>query len=412
MPDKVGHLLVVAGARDVTGVLRRLEPDLTITTMVATQRLWRVREGRESARLIALDESATTAEWVALARCVHAIQPLQAIGAFGEFDQDRAAAIGVVLGLRFHPVDVITAVYDKALMRRLLRDSGVEEVSSTAVTTLDELREFADTHGFPLILKPKNGFGSRGVVKLSSPAEFTEDLVSATGVAGDPEPTLVVEPYLCGPEISVEAFSEAGVHRVLGITQKLKDENFVELGHVVREPTPQDAPLVEHVPRVLDALGIADGPTHTELILTAAGPRVVETHTRAGGDQIPQLLHAVSGIDMVELAARQVLGQRVLPMLDEMLAAGDRPANAGAIRYLAPPRPGRLVTVESTMEAAAMPFVTGCTVIKEPDDILTFPIRDSLDRVAYCTAVAADGSVAMEAAERAVEALTIVMAES
>jgi len=408
MQSKVSHVIVIVGGRDVTSVLRRLQPDLAITTMVATQRLWRVKEGRESSRLIALNESTPTDEWVALARCVHASQPVQGIGAFGEFDQNRASAIAAAIGLRFHPAEVIEAVYDKALMRRRLRDCGVEDVKSAAVTTVDEVEAFAAVHGFPLILKPNNGFGSRGVVKLSEPADLAGDLLATTGL---PSEAAVVEPYLDGPEISVEAFSEDGEHRILGITRKVKDENFVELGHVVQETTAQDAPLMKHVARVLDAVGIADGPSHTELILTPAGPRVVETHTRAGGDQIPQLLHAASGIDLVELAARQLLGQRVLPMLDEALAARERPAKAGAIRYLVPPRSGRLRAVESTAEAAAVPFVTGCTVLKDPDDILTVPIRDSLDRVAYCTAVTADGPAAMEAAERAVQTLTIVMDE-
>lgn len=409
MTDQIGHLLVVAGARDVTEVVRRVRPDLAITAMVATQRLAKVRFPEACARVVALDESAPRGEWVALAQCVHSLAPLRAVGAFGEFDQDKAAAIADALGLPFHPPEVIAAVYDKVLMRWRLREAGTEDVPSAVVGNAGELADFGDRNGFPLIVKPRSGTGSRAVVKVSSRDELAGGFARAVQAAGVESPAFVAERYLEGQEISVEAFSEHGVHRVLGITDKSVDGNFVEMGHTVRAPVADDAQVVDYVARVLDALGITDGPTHTELILTAAGPRVVETHTRAGGDQIPQLLASVTGIDMVELAVRQVLGQRVGPVLDKLLAQPGQAARFGVIRYLVPPRPGRLVSVAHTAEAAELPLVTGCTVLKRPGDPLVAPIRDSVDRLAYCTAVAADRAAAMEAVRRALSRLTVTV---
>jgi len=412
MAGQIRHLLVVAGARDVTEVVRRVRPDMAITAMVATQRLAKVRFPEACGKVVALDESATRGEWVALAWCVHSLAPLQAVGAFGEFDQDKAAAIADALGLPFHPPEVIAAVYDKVLMRRRLREAGTEDVPSAVVGSAGDLADFGDKNGFPLIVKPRNGTGSKAVVKVSSRDEVAGGFARAVQAAGAESPALVAERYLEGREISVEAFSEHGVHRVLGITDKSVDGNFVEMGHTVCAPVADDAQVADYVAQVLDALGITDGPTHTELILTAAGPRVVETHTRAGGDQIPQLLASVTGIDMVELAVRQVLGQRVGPALDELLAQPGQAGQAarfGVIRYLAPPRPGRLVSVEHTAEAAELPLVTGCTVLKKPGDPLAAPIRDSVDRLAYCTAVSADRSAAMEAARQALSRLTVTV---
>ena len=409
MAGRVRHLLVVAGARDVTEVLRKVQPDLAVTAMVASCRLAKVRFPEACARVVAVDESAPCREWVALARCVHSLTPLQAVGAFGEFDQDKAAAIADALGLPFHPPEVIAAVYDKVLMRRRLREAGTEDVPSAVVGSAGELADFGDRNGFPLIIKPRNGTGSRAVVKLSSLDEVAGGFARAVRAAGAEYPALMAERYLEGREISVEAFSEHGIHRILGITDKSTDGNFVEMGHTVRAPAADDAQVVHYVARVLDALGITDGPSHTELILTAAGPRTVETHTRAGGDQIPQLLAAVTGIDMVELAIRQVLGERVGAALDELLAQPGHAARFGVIRYLAPPRPGRLVSVAHTAEAAGLPLVTGCTVLKKPGDPLVAPIEDSVDRLAYCTAVAADRAAATEAAGRALSRLTVTV---
>ncbi|MFF0174345.1 ATP-grasp domain-containing protein [Micromonospora profundi] len=400
------HVLVVAGARDVTPVLRRLNPAVSITTLVATQRLAKVRHPTECARVLALDEAADPQEWVAVAQHVHRRQPIEAVGAFGEFDQDHAAAIASALNLPFHREEVIAAVYDKVAMRRRLSAAGVEEVPSTTVSTVGELRRFADDHGLPVILKPQCGTGSLGIVRVDDLADLDQGLDRAVHSAPPGSP-VVVEPFLTGAEVSVEAFSERGEHRIVGITHKIKDDNFVELGHVVREPGPDDSHVVAYVRQVLNAMGITQGPTHTELILTGGGPRVVETHTRAGGDQIPALLAAAAGIDLVELAVRQVLGERVLPRLDALLVAPDRPRRVGAIRYLVPPRSGRLVSVEHTGHAVSLPFVTGCVLLKDPGDELITPIRDSVDRVGYCTSVADDSETAEEAARRAIDTLTV-----
>jgi biotin carboxylase len=409
MDSGPGHLLIVEGARDVVEILRRIRPELAVTVMVATPLLARMRFPEECARIIVIRESAPLQEWVALAHCVDGLARVQAIGAFGEFDQDKAAAIATALQLPFFPADVIAAVYDKALMRQRLREAGVENIPAAIVCSAAEVARFGQRNGFPLIVKPKNGTGSKSIVKVLSEKDVAEGFGRATQAAGTQ--ALVAEPFLHGPEISVEAFSEQGAHRVLGISEKQSDQNFVEMGHMVRLPVPDDAPVLDYVPRLLDALGITDGPTHTELILTSAGPRMVETHTRAGGDQIPQLFQAITGIDMIELAVRQVLGEHVLAGLDEHLAAAGSAIRFAAIRFLAPPKTGTLVSVEHVAEAAGLPSVTSCTVLKKPGDPLIAPARDSYDRLAFSVAVAGSGGAAVDAAEQALRTLTVTVAD-
>jgi biotin carboxylase len=411
MNSRPGHLLIIEGARDVVEILRRVRPGLAVTVMVATQRLAKIRFPGECARIVVLSESAPINEWVALAHCVHELAPVQAIGAFGEYDQDKAAAIATALKLSFSPQDVIATVYNKALMRQRLREVGIENIPSAIANSVADVARFGQQNGFPLIVKPINGTGSKAIVKILSENEEAEGFDRAIQAAGTPHRAFVVEPFLHGPEISVEAFSEKGAHRILGITEKESDQNFVEMGHMVRLPTPDDTPVLDYVPRLLDALGITDGPTHTELILTSAGPRMVETHTRAGGDQIPQLFEAITGIDMIELAVRQVLGERVLVELDERLAAAGSAVRFGAIRFLAPPKTGTLVSVENVTEAAGLPAVTGCTLLKKPTDPLIAPARDSYDRLAFSTAVAASSAAALDAAAQALSILKVTVGE-
>jgi phosphoribosylamine-glycine ligase len=161
-----------------------------------------------------------------------------------------------------------------------------------------------------------------------------------------------VEAYLDGPEYSVEALSEAGEHVVLAVTAKYTDPaTRVELGHVVPAPLPADVveQMADLALDVLRVIGVEFGPTHTEIVLTPVGPRVVETHVRMGGDDIWELVHAATGVDLIECVIRQAVGQKVLPQVRETLAT-PRPPHAEAIWFAVPPPVGELVDVVGVTE--------------------------------------------------------------
>ncbi|OOS07453.1 hypothetical protein SAMN02745664_10290 [Moraxella cuniculi DSM 21768] len=107
----------------------------------------------------------------------------------------------------------------------------------------------------------------------------------------------------------MECFSFAGRHKLLSIHQKFKTgaeypNPFVEIGHIgPADLTPQTWQLIETVVfDCLDRMGICDGPSHTEVILTDTGVKIVETHTRVGGDRIFHLLKLSTGIDVFKLS--------------------------------------------------------------------------------------------------------------
>jgi hypothetical protein len=119
---------------------------------------------------------------------------------------------------------------------------------------------------------------------------------------------VLAERFHEGPQYSVEAFSQAAEHAVVAITRKYSDrESMVELGHVLPAPLNDDtqATIRDYVVRMLDALGVEFGPTNTEIVLAADGPRIIETHLRVGGDDIFDLVKDATGVDLVDLQVRQ-----------------------------------------------------------------------------------------------------------
>jgi biotin carboxylase len=126
---------------------------------------------------------------------------------------------------------------------------------------------------------------------------------------------VVVEEYMRGPEVSVETLSVGGECHVVQITDKLTTgaPHFVEMGH--SQPTQLCSRTVEQIKWITQAanraVGITDGPSHTEIIVTAEGPKIVELGARLGGDCITTHLVPLStGVDMVECCIRIALGEQ------------------------------------------------------------------------------------------------------
>ncbi|HEY7008803.1 MAG TPA: ATP-grasp domain-containing protein, partial [Jatrophihabitantaceae bacterium] len=242
-----------------------------------------------------------------------------------------AATVNEKLGLGGNPVGAVRLLKDKDRMRDLVNRLGLSPVAASVVTGPAGIRRFALEHGFPLIVKPVDASASIGVSRVDGP----DDVVPAWSVANALGlKRMLVEEYLSGPEISVEAFSFGpGRHHVVALTAKETLANFVEVGHVVPAPIPAEtvAAVTAQVTALLDAVGHTDGPSHTELKLTSAGPRVIESHNRQGGDRITDLVELVHGVDLIKLGLAWATGQ-----LEPWTSAP--PANgAAAIHFMTPP---------------------------------------------------------------------------
>jgi biotin carboxylase len=395
------HLLLLGTSRDVHPKAHRLGARLTL---IAKASKLGGRNLDIYSRIIGLPDDASVAEWIEQATLIHRLDSFTALGAFTEPAEEYAAAVAVALGLPYHPAAVVQRTHDKLEMRRVLREAGLDDTDSRIVDGRQALEDFAAEAGYPIILKPLDARGSLGVSALRSPADVPAALDWFSRWAG--KHRMLAEKLLEGTEWSVEAFSEDGRHRVVCVTQKFKDEgHFVEVGHCVPAPLPAGdvAAIGAFVERVLTELGVARGPSHTEVFLTARGPRVVETHTRLGGDNIVDLIRLASGADLDELWARQCLGESVLDQVPVL--SGDRHA---AVAFVSPQAHGELLRVEGEAEASAMPGVEKIDVLVSPGATLA-GAYDSFSRGASAIAVGATADEAVARAQAAASALRFIV---
>ena len=259
---------------------------------------------------------------------------------------DTVGRINDLLGLAGTSHATVRLLLDKLAMRRHLARSGALAAASVqAAEAADEeaLRRFGDHYGYPFIVKPVDASASVGIHRVATPEQIPAVWAAVQQLRSRSDPRwgafftiggYLAEQYAEGPEYSVEAFSFDGRHVVVGITEKLtSDGDFVELGHAQpgRLSTADEAAAITVTQAFLDAVGLRDGPSHTELRITARGPVIIEGHNRIGGDRIVDLLELTYGVDFELLTVGWPF------RLVEPLTERRKPSRAAATQFLTPP---------------------------------------------------------------------------
>ncbi len=300
------HVLVVGGMgptiQDVSGLGIEI-------SMFQHAALVRPETPKLSTRLYVFDYERQE-ESVSLARWLHARHPIDVAISFTESGIEVAAAICAQLGIAGNPPEAVRLSRDKHAMRELMRARGMPAVRFRRCIDAEEAREFCRDLGAPAILKPVSGSGSAGVSLVPSP-----DCVDEAWARIGPDAALGVlaEEFFDGPEYSVEALSFDGTHRMVMVTEKLTSgaPYFIETGHQMPASLADDdrKRIETSVFALLDAIGHRLGPSHTELRLTAQGHRIIETHTRPGGDFLPVLVQGACGVDQVRETLANIGGK-------------------------------------------------------------------------------------------------------
>lgn len=299
-------------------------------------------------------------------------------------------------GCALNSSESIQVLNDKYRMRLLLKEHGISTVRFTYVEDLHAVPEVAEDFGFPLVIKPAQLSGSRGVSLCRNQVDLRQwlDLMKAY----DYPSGFLIEEYLEGPEVSVETLSVAGQHYVIGITDKMKTPPplFVELGHVHPSQLPSDAQAAirEQVVRFLTVANYQYGPAHTELILTKEGPKIVESQARLGGDRIPTLVLLATGVDLESAMFRGIKG--IHPPAPE--ATG-----VAMIQYFQWDS-GTIHSIEGLETVKALPFVDHVECSLQAGDVVP-DIRDSASRYGY---LIVHGETHEEVRERMETAMSMV----
>lgn len=228
------------------------------------------------------------------------------------------------MGLIGNPDKYSQTATNKYLMRQCFMEKGVP--SPRFCLTDGEVPMALSSFRFPVIVKPTDRSGSRGVEKVEKQEDLQEAITRACGESFQKK--AVIEEFVEGREISVESISFDGKHYVLQITDKVTTEApfFVELEHHQPSLLPEEIKkrVKEIVLNALTALHIRYGASHAELKITKDGDiRVIEIGARMGGDFIgSDLVKLSTGYDFLEGVINVAFGYFDEPRITECHYSG------------------------------------------------------------------------------------------
>ena len=292
---------------------------------------------------------------------------IDGVVAVDEMSAMVAAQIAEAHALPFHSAAGVFATGHKLRMRQLL---AAHQVPVPMFAALDD---DSSAVGFPCVVKPPMLAGSQGVIRaddstqLARAAERIRHLLthhpSALRARGEFH-QLLVERYVPGAEVAVEALMHRGQPQLLAIFDKpdpLTGPFFVETLYVSpsRLPDTTQADLLDVTWRACRALGFDHGPVHAELRLGPQGPVIIEVAARSIGGLCSSGLTPLLG-SLEQRIIRNALGHAPLALVTDAPAVG--------MMMVPVPKSGVLAQVSGEAAARQVAGIRSLHIAARPGD--------------------------------------------
>jgi biotin carboxylase len=291
---------------------------------------------------------------------------------------------------------------DKCLMRDAFTRAGVASPGFFCWTgTGDPAGLMPPGLRFPLVVKPVDNMGARGVRRAISTEEVREACTMALPLSRSAR--VIIEEYMEGPELSLDAVVHQGRVSVCGVADRhiFFPPNFVEMGHTM--PTELDAPTVKALSDLfiagIHAIGIDNGAAKGDIKLTTSGPMVGEIAARLSGGYMSGWTYPLSsGVEVTEAAMNIAMGLAPGSLTPSL----HRTAAERAFISI----PGIVERLEGVEEARRLTNIVEVFPRTGPGEQVKFP-TNNVEKCGNVIAVGASRGEAIAAAERALSALRI-----
>lgn len=303
---------------------------------------------------------------------------IAAISFCSEVGLNLCALIREEFNLPGERINTLFNFMNKGLQRNLLEKNFLPNplewsvVSSTA-EAISVLNNFCK----PLIIKPTESSGSRGVFKIKSNTEKVESIIKKS-FHFSRNSELIIESYMDGIECTVESFTNKGVTTVLAITEKNKAQNTDGLVANELKTFSGSKKLYNEISNIIKKsikiLNYNDGPCHSEVIIMKNNEiGIVEIAARGGGFLVfDSLVPAISGINIAELSIKQACGQSI--------NINKVQKNYSTLKFITPKK-GTIKSITGFKEVNQIDGVTAGSFVKVGDDVND--VKSDGDRLGY-----------------------------
>jgi len=347
-------------------------------------------------------------ETVAAARQYHrTVRPIDGVMCIASDIPLTVASVAHALNLPGIPLESARLASEKLAMKEKFAADGVPVPWFASVDSGAQVKAIALQRGFPLVIKPVDSRGARGVQRLTG----HEDLNQAFDLAVKESPSrrVMVEQFLDGPQVSTESIMLDGVEHTPGFADRNYEllekyaPNIVEDGCDL--PTILEATQQQSVRAVVQqaalSLGIRNGVVKGDIVVHQGKAYVIELAARlSGGLLCSDLIPLNTGVEFVESAIRLALGEPVQPA-DFV----PRFQHCVCQRYLFP-RAGRVVRIAGEEETRKQRGIVFCQIRVKIGTVVG-PMNCHPARAGMVIAVGESREQAVHRARTAVETIEI-----
>lgn len=233
-----------------------------------------------------------------------------------------AAYVAEQMGLPFTcSYEAACTMQDKSKFRQFLTEHGFNVPNAKGYTKAEDALKDVDFFNWPVIVKPVDSAGSKGVTRVDNP----EDLNKAIEIALDASHNghFIIEDFLEleGYQSSADCFSVGGKLVYADYSDQLFDKTAenpytpaVEIWPASMPQEHQDS-LTMEIQRLLKLLNCGTGLYNIESRVCKNGkPYIMEVSPRAGGNRIAELQRIGTGIDLIEAEVCKAVGDNIKPV--------------------------------------------------------------------------------------------------
>lgn len=207
---------------------------------------------------------------------------------------------------------------DKSLFRQFLTDNGFNVPNAKGYSCADDALNDVDFFNWPVIVKPVDSAGSKGVTRVDTPKDLKAAITHALDESHNGQ--FIVEDFLelQGYQSSADCFSVNGELVYVDYSDQLFDKNAANPYTPSIEIWPSSMPqehqnsLTSELQRLLRLLHCGTGLYNIESRVCKNGkPYIMEVSPRAGGNRIAELQRIGTGIDLIEAEVQKAVGEKV-----------------------------------------------------------------------------------------------------
>ncbi len=281
------------------------------------------------------------------------------------------ANIANVLDLPGISVEAAALASDKIAMKRKFAGDGVPVPWFMQVESPGHLRKLIYEHDYPLVLKPADSRGARGVLRLS--VDVDPEWAFREAVKYSPTGRVMIERFLSGPQVSTESMILDGVAYTPGFSDRNYEYMEKYAPYIIENggdlpsflPNGLQENIRKLVQRAAKSMGVVNGVVKGDIVVHKGVPHVIELAARlSGGYFCSHLIPLNTGVDFIKQAIRLALGEK--PQSSELVP---RFKKSVCQRYIFP-HEGQISSISGFEEVSTRPEIAFAEITVSRGDII------------------------------------------